>query len=286
MRTLCLLGLVVAAAFSAGCTAFRGKSPQLYLTPQRVERGLVVVLTGIEGHSRFNEQIVNGLAKGDVRYAIENVDWTSSRIWLANLESQDRNRRKAAQIAERLVRYKWAYPDRPVILVGQSGGGAMAVWIAESMQGEKVDGIILLAATLSPQYRLDRALANTTRGIVSFHSERDVLMLGLGTKIFRTMDGAHAQSAGRVGFNVPSKRPACYDKFFQVPWNSSMSGTGNHGLHLTSGGDTFVSKYIAPLVLSYQWNSSFVTSVSTGASGAKTQSAPAETDSDGRQRIR
>jgi pimeloyl-ACP methyl ester carboxylesterase len=289
MRQSLMAILLIAAFGLGGCAAGKifASGEQPYVTNQRMERGLVLVLTGIEGRSSFNEGIAEGLAKGGVPYAVEIDDWTFSCSVLLNLESQTHNRRTAAEIAQRIIRYKWAYPDRPVFLVGQSGGGAMAAWIAEAMESENLDGIILLAATLSPDYRLDLALSKSIRGIVNFYSPRDVLMLGLGTNMFRTMDGEFTSSAGRVSFTVPRLRPPIYDKLYQVCWNSKMaSGTGNAGSHLSSGDQEFVARYVAPLVQAGAWNQSLITRLTAGKPSPATRPKGEGEEDDSRQRVR
>ncbi len=253
MRRRCLI-LVLVLAGAGGCA-----QPQPYVTLERLDRGLVIVLTGIEGRSSINEDICHGLNDGGVNWAIELEDWTYRVPWayLANLRAEPRNRKKAEDIAHRIVRYQMAHPGRPVTLVGQSGGGAIAVWIAESMPpGRSVDGIILLAASLSPNYLLDMALLNSGRGIVSFHSAKDWVLLGAGTFITGTMDGRHSSSAGHVGFNVPlsESRPRLYQKLFQIAWHEEMERAGHTGGHLTSAARPFVARYVSPLVRRSDWD--------------------------------
>ncbi len=234
------------------CLATGCNSLQPYRTHKRLARGLVIVLPGIEGRGGLNEAICHGLNDGGVNWAIELYDWTSPLGLLYNLRAEDRNRRRASQLAWRITRYLWDYPGRPVILVGQSGGGAIAVWTAEKLlTGLKIDGIILLAASLSPEYLLDFALANTRRGIVSFCSSRDWMLLGVGTTVYGTMDGRHTSSAGRVGFKIPEDPPskAAYEKVYQIAWQREMSEVGNPGFHLTSGAARFVADYVAPFIL-------------------------------------
>ena len=252
MRNLLwILGLAVLPL--VGCA-----HQQPYVTSERLERGLVVVLPGIEGRSVFNENICRGLDDGGVNYAIELVDWTSGLGPLYNLRAEQRNREQARRIAEMVVRYRMGYPGRPVLLVGQSGGGAMAVWIAEALPpGQQVEGLILLAATLSPEYPLDDALAKSRLGILSSSSDRDWVFLVLGTAAAGTMDGEHSASAGNSGFVVPDKGPRAklyHDKLHQIHWTPQMADTGNWGMHLTSGTARFVSLYVAPFVLSDTWS--------------------------------
>jgi len=263
MRTgvLLLWSFLVLSACSGGCS-----SPiQPYLSESRLDRGYVLVLTGIEGRSRFNEAIADGLANGGCPYAIEIYDWTSSWMPLVDLNSVERNQSKAYELALRVTQYQMTYPNRPVYLVGQSGGGGMAVWTAERLHGRTVDGIVLIAASVSPPYRLDRALAASRRGIVNFYSERDMFLLGFGTAVFRTMDGSHSKSAGMVGFAVPSPVPPVYGKLFQVPFQSRMSASGHYGLHLTSGSEGFVREYVAPMLLTGPWSRKTIDTIVSNA---------------------
>jgi len=266
MKLMRILGIVsVFVVFLGGCAG----PAQPYVTEARLARGLVIVLPGIEGRSVFNEEICRGLNVGGVDGAIELYDWTSGLPlgFVVNLWSSQRNHQEAAKIAERIARYQFNHPGRPVILVGQSGGSAIATWTCESMRwGRKVDGVIMLAAALSPGYRLTTALDSTSRGIVNFYSSRDVLLLWAGTKVYGTMDGRHSTSAGNVGFSVPpgKLRPVEYDKLYQVPWRSEMAQTGHVGMHLTSGTASFVARYVAPLVQAKQWDQRIVDGIVRG----------------------
>ncbi|MFA6135340.1 MAG: hypothetical protein WC869_15115 [Phycisphaerae bacterium] len=254
------LACVLAAAMLTGCWKSSNEVVVSHMGQARLDKGLVVVLPGIEGRSQLNEAICEGLNDGGVTAAIDLEDWTSSvpMNLLYNQRNSLRNREQAEIIADRIMRYKMSYPNRPVILVGQSGGGAMAAWIVEALPpAESVDGVIMLAASLSPQYPLDTALAKSRRGIVNFHSSKDWFILGVGTTISGTMDGEHTSSAGRVGFESPTSGPRArlyYQKLRQVAWQESMAQTGYTGNHLTSGTRLFVSNYVAPLVLQKTWD--------------------------------
>jgi len=265
-----IAGLLV--SLLGGCAA-----PQPYVTEARLNRGLVIVLPGIEGRSVFNEEICRGLDAGGVDGAIELYDWTTGVPlgFIINLWSSDRNHDRAADLAERIARYQFNYPGRPVVLVGQSGGAAIATWTCEAMRwGRKVDGVVMLAASMSPGYRLTTAIDSTKRGMVNFYSSRDVLLLWAGTNVYRTMDGKHSTSAGKVGFSVPTGklRTKEYDRLFQVPYRSEMASTGNIGMHLTSGGARFVARYVAPIVQSRQWTRRVIDNI---IAGPKKPAAPA-----------
>jgi len=251
---------VLLSAALAGC----GNS-QPYISAVRLERGLVIVLPGIEGRGPLNEAICRGLGEGGVNLAIELRDWTAPLAGpLYNLRAQDRNRRKALEIANRIRDYQSMYPDRPVVLVGHSGGGAMAIWIAENLpHGHTIDGIITISPAISPIYFLQRSLTKCTRGLVNFYSPGDWIMLGVGTTVYGTMDGEHSSSAGRVGFKVPSAggAPRCYEKLFQIAHSERMSESGYFGGHFSSAAAEFVAVYVAPFVRSGAWNDRLVARV-------------------------
>ncbi len=252
--------MVLALVGFAGCAP-----AQPFVTHERSDRGLVLVLTGIEGVSRINKGICWGLADAGIDWAIELVDWTVPGAYLNNLRHQERNRRKAEDIASRIVRYQMSYPNRPVFLIGQSGGGGMAVWIAEAMPpGGRVDGLVLLSAALSPGYLLDVSIRNSRRGIVSFFSGKDWVFLGAGTTAWGTMDGKHTASAGMVGFDVPTRSgrpPGTYQKLFQVAWHKQMARTGHAGGHATSGERHFIARYVAPLLKAEKWDKAAIKSI-------------------------
>ncbi|NBB96097.1 MAG: hypothetical protein GVY16_10225 [Planctomycetes bacterium] len=244
------LGILLLAVVAAGC----GR-PGTYMGLDRLERGLVIVLPGIEGRGPLNAAITEGLNEGGVNWGIEVWDWTSPLGELYNLRATDRNKRKAVDLAYRINRYRTTYPDRPIVLVGQSGGAAIAVWAAEALHREqRVDGAILINATLSPTYNLTPALGNTQRGIVSFHSQRDWVLLGVGTKTFGTMDGKHTAAAGKESFVIPPSMPDAYTRLYQIGWTKDMASTGHGGGHFSSAAEGFVARYVAPLVLADHWS--------------------------------
>ena len=230
-------------------------------------KGLVIVLPGIEGRSMFNAAIRQGLSDGGVDWGIEVHDWTTGvPLVLYHLFAKRRNKKMALDVVRRIGEYRLTHPDRPVVLVGQSGGAAIATWVAEAMPADqKLTGVILIAPALSPNYLLEQALCGTERGIVSFHSRKDWVFLGVGTVMYGTMDRKHVSSAGRVGFEIPDEiwRPPEYEKLFQIAWRENMSKAGNAGGHLTSSSARFVSTFVAPLVLAKTWDRKLVTDVRT-----------------------
>ena len=253
-KFLCIIATLFIPGLIAGCGADRA-----FVTEERLDRGLVLVLSGIEGRSFSNWWICRGLSEGGVDYAIERKPWTMLGLLtpLHNLRSEQRNRRKAAEIAAYIVEYQDDRPDRPVFLVAQSGGTAIAAWIVEALPPDRqIEGIVMLASALSPVYPLEKALGRCRRGIVSFYSRWDFVTCGLGTTVFGTSDGRHRPSAACLGFDTPdaATRDGPYRKLFQVPWQPWMARKWNLGGHLTSAARPFIAACVAPLLLAETWN--------------------------------
>jgi len=240
------------------------------MNPVSIQQGLVIVLPGIEGRSSLNENICAGLKLGGVPWAVELNDWTNRYLSpLYNLRAEERNHRKAAEIAAHIEQYQAEHPGCPVVLVGHSGGGAIAIWAAEILRSnEKIKGIILINVALSREYDLCKALEHTEQGIVNFSSDKDTILLGAGTTIFATMDGRHESSAGMTGFLAPPTLPKIYDdKLFEIEWSESMGVYSSHsGGHFSSSNEDFVSRYIAPIVLAPKWSRQLMFEVKRGES--------------------
>ena len=248
LRTWIVIGLSLTTL--GGC-AGRSSSPHL-TTPERLSRGLVLILPGIEGESSFNRDIRDGLANGGVDCGIEICHWGTPELPLAgpliNQMNFLGNRNEGKRIARRIAEYQDRYPHAPVYLVGHSGGGGIAVFAAESLPpGHKVDGLILLAPSISSGYNLDKALANTRYGIVNFYSPADVGFLVLGTTLAGNVDGARGPAAGAFGFDRPLlvALPESYQRLVQV--NATDAGVIADA-HTAATGQKFVSTRVAPYI--------------------------------------
>lgn len=264
-----LLVACVLATAAAGC------DEKVVIHPEGADQGLVIVLPGIDGRSGYSLAACRALCEDvDCPFAVELTDWTSPLGAIHSQTAQGRNREVASGIADRIVEYRQGHPTRCVYLIGHSGGTAVAVWAVEALpEGEHVDGIILLASSLSPGYDLSAALIKSRGGIVNFYSPRDGI-LGAGTTILGTMDGRHGESAGKAGFE-PHFGPG-YEKLRQVPWAPPMAKAGNGGDHFGCMKTGFVAEYIRPLIRRGGWDATLVASADDEA-----KSKPAPDSDDG-----
>jgi pimeloyl-ACP methyl ester carboxylesterase len=230
-----------------------------YLTEDRLNNGLVIILPGIEGESGFNQDIRRGLLSARIQRAIPIHSWgrpVPIAGVLLNQMDVIGNRLAAANVAKRIVQYQDAHPGRPVHLIGHSGGGGIAVFAAEALPPDrKVNGLILLHASISSAYDLTKALSRTRNGIVNFYCRDDVGLLVIGTILAGNVDGTHGPAAGAIGFDKPGsgdsgEKRAAYGKLFEVEISSATAGGGAHSAGTSSG---FVLRHVSPWVTSFTW---------------------------------
>ena len=241
---------------TACCLAGSGCSVADLSTPDRLRRGLVLVLPGVEGRSRYNVNIARGLDEGGVKMSIEIFDWTTEIPGgvLVNLTDIDRNRRMAEVLGSCILQYHFHHPNRPIHLVAHSGGAGVAIMALEALPRDtQVETAILLAGAVSPAYDLRTALERVRYGLYNYYSEYDKALLDVGTGIFGTMDRVHGRAAGSVGFRMPDgagdeRSTALYRKLYNVSWQPEMREHGNWGGHVDWANRRWVRDYLAPLI--------------------------------------
>lgn len=234
-----VVALALVLALGSGC------DPLVQLNVDKADNGLVVVLPGIDGPSLGTASVMASVAT-HTEMAVGQYNWTIPFAMLINQRAIGRNHAMARHLAERIVDYKAEHPGAPVYLIGHSGGTAIAVWTAEALPaGVEIEGMFLLASSLSPGYNLSRAIAKTRGQIVNVYSSHDNALLGNGTSIIGTMDGRHSPSAGKLGFS--GRGGFGYNgKLVQIGWTPAMRKAGYFGDHFSVCSSAFVADYLAP----------------------------------------
>lgn len=220
-------GMAPLAGIVAGCLR---REPN---RPEQLEKGCVFLLPGIEGTAWQLRGTVLGLREGGVDRGLEIIAWGSHPFGqLYNLCAIRANRVRAGRIAARIADYQSAHPGAPVTLVGYSGGGGLAVLTAEALpDGVKLDRLILISAAVSPDYDLSGVLARAD-GVLNYYSPRDWLILGLGTRVFGTIDRRRTPSAGRIGFRDASGGLLETPGLTQIAWRPEWQDLGHVGGHV------------------------------------------------------
>ncbi|MCY2924254.1 MAG: hypothetical protein NT031_02250, partial [Planctomycetota bacterium] len=226
MRVSILVILVgLAACLAAGCGGNAS-----FATPDRMDSGLVIILPGIEGESAFNRDIRRGLEATALRRAIPIRSWGPQVPLFGMIVNQTNflgNRVIGASIAKEIVAYQSQYPGRPVHVIGHSGGGGIAVFVAEALPDDHpIDGLVLLSASISSGHDLTKALSHCKNGIVNYYAPGDPL-LSAGTALMGNVDGVHGAGAGLNGFDTPGEKGSpekklAYTKLYQVRIRPAM----------------------------------------------------------------
>jgi len=228
------------------------------VSDEHLDQGLVIILPGVEGRGFLSFSILTGLSEAGVPYGLEVFDWTTGwkPLVLYHLRAWRRNQRVAQQVAERIVGYQRDYPNRPVWIVGHSGGGGMALLTAAALPEDvRVTGIVLLAPAVSPQFDVASVLGKVEKGIWNYYSWFDWFFVGLGTSIFGCFDGRHGPAAGMVGFQQLTETVECSvvsaskAVFEQTRHTWRMLLQFHAGGHFGCAHRVFVAESIAPLML-------------------------------------
>ncbi|MDP6635475.1 MAG: alpha/beta fold hydrolase [Phycisphaerae bacterium] len=250
---ICLTGLV--AAVLCGC-----ENNSAFMTPERLDAGLVVILPGIEGESGANQNVRDGLDSAGVGHSLQIWHWGRPVPGVGMILNQIDflgNYIAGERIAKRIMEYQDKYPDRPVHIIGHSGGGGIAVFAAAAMpEGREVTGLVLLSASISSNHDITRALQHCSSGIVNFYNKNDLALLGLATTVLGNVGGAHGPSAGLMGFSTPKEsasddKKLAYQKLYQVPLTDSMLEGAT--AHFATTQPYFVTTYVAPWVDNSSW---------------------------------
>ncbi len=228
-----------------------------FTTPQRVDRGIVVILPGIEGESAANRDIRKGLYDAGIPYALVIYRWGALLPgpggMFINQTNVPRNRQMGQELAEQIAQYQRNHPRRPVFLIGHSAGGGIAVFTLEELaniQGaEPIEGAFLLSASISANYPLDSALRMVRRGIVNTYNPDDRL-LKEGTGTFGNVDGGRGDSAGRTGFS--RSYPNVYEREITNERVREEFGKAS-APHFVATKAELIEKYVPAWLLSETW---------------------------------
>jgi pimeloyl-ACP methyl ester carboxylesterase len=241
--------LVLAALLAAGCAAHPSVPLPSGIAPFGHNATLIYV-PGIGGHGNRDRAWLKGLRAGGYEGRSEVWDWTGKMGEIEALWARARQRAEARRIAQRIIKLRSESRGEPILLVGHSAGTGLVIMALEDLPADvEVDAVALLAPALSRSYDLTRALRHVRARADVYYSERDTLVLALGTFLFGTVDGVHGEAAGHGGFVKPGgASDAAYGKLVVHPYSDDRRRYGDDGGHEGILSSALAAAVVAPLL--------------------------------------
>jgi pimeloyl-ACP methyl ester carboxylesterase len=234
-------------ALAAGCCSPRPAPPATTPSSTAIRRehagGRVLILPGVS-NERF--QLAGLAAQIREAYPLLQVEirpWGPAFLSLSNLAAFERNRQTAQALANELADYRRAHPRSVLVVIGYSGGGGIAVLLAEALPDDvTIDRLILVAPAISRNYPIeDVVLPHVAEFMVNFASAKD-FAVGWGTAHFGTIDRKWENSAGSVGF------AAEHPRLVEWHWSKETIADGHYGNHLSYLGRRWQRTCLLPVL--------------------------------------
>ena len=116
---------------------------------------------------------------------------------------------------------------------------AQATW---KVHRKGLDRLILVAPAISASYDIERlAAAHVNDFVINFASERD-MQVGLGTRLFGTIDRKYEYAAGYHGFD------ARFEDLVQWRWSAIDRSFGHRGNHVAYLGRRWQLGFLLPAI--------------------------------------
>ena len=244
---ICLAMLIVAGCQHGERSPREGKRVAPLSPPPKP---YLLHLPGIGGERSIDQTLTEGLVQGGVEADVEIYDWTATDVGLSALYARQRHQREADVVATKITQRFRADPRTRIYLSGHSGGTGIALWALERLPPDvKVESLLMLASAMSPSYDLSPALRHVRGRAYALYSLYDPV-LGVGTRMFGTIDGVKTDAAGRVGFTKPPNAadPRQYEKLVSIGFDPAWIRLSNIGDHIGPMMRPFAREVLAPLL--------------------------------------
>lgn len=224
--------------FAASSTA---ETPQPF--PPDPIAGRMIVLPGIHNTLFHLNGFLDMARAGLPNFQIDRRKWGLTFLGIYNLRAHDENLAFARGLAADIARWRRSHPDRLLYLMGYSGGGGVAsLVLGELPDGAYIDRLILVAPAISPDYPIERYATQRVREfVVNFASEKD-MQVGLGTRLFGTIDRKYQHAAGYDGF------ASGFAKLAQWQWRAADRRIGHFGNHVAYLGRRWQYDFLLPAI--------------------------------------
>jgi pimeloyl-ACP methyl ester carboxylesterase len=235
VRALALLSLVW-IAFAARSSA---QTPQPF--PPAPAPGRMIVLPGIHNTLFHLDGFIDMARVSLPNFHIDRRKWGLTFLGIINLRAEEKNVAFARTLAADITRWRRDNPDALLYLMGYSGGGGVAALVLAELPADVyVDRLILIAPAISSEFPIESyAAEHVSDFVINFASRKD-MQVGLGTKLFGTIDRKYEYAAGYQGF------AANFDRLAQWHWNKADRQIGHRGNHVAYLGRRWQRDFLLP----------------------------------------
>ncbi len=249
-RLLAVLTLVV------GCCSAYPADPVLQPRIVRANldvRPLVYVVDGAGDYRGCSTALTKAMFAEGNPVELSTVAWSHGyRKLLLDQVDVVHARRQGIKLADTIREQKARESGRRIVVVAHSAGAAVALAAAEQLSADTIDRLVLLAPSVSKSYDLRPAVAACREGIDVYCSTRDRWALGIAMRLVGTTDDRHSRkAAGRLGFEVPCAVELS-EQVRQHFWSPENKADGHDGGHYGAYSETYVRRYILPLLVGTQ----------------------------------
>lgn len=214
-------------------------------------RGVIYVADGAGGYLATSKAFRQAVTEQGMPLHVETVEWSHGyrRVIIDQID-YSRIRLAGHCLAGAVCARRRNCPTGEIYLAGHSAGSAVVLAAAAELPPDTVDGIVLLAPSVSADYDLRPALRASRNGVDVFYSHRDRFQLGVAVSILGTADRRWTAASGRVGFRPVICTPddaILHTLLRQHPWNPCVAWTGNRGGHYDVHHEDYLRAYVLPL---------------------------------------
>lgn len=237
VRALAVLSLVWFSAAARSSV----QTPQPF--PAAPVAGRMIVLPGIHNTLFHLDGFIDMVRVSLPNFHIDRRKWGLMFLGIRNLRAADENMAFARDLAADITRWRRENPDELLYLMGYSGGGGIAsLVLAELPADVYVDRVILIAPAISAEYPIAHyATSHVREFVINFASRKD-MQVGIGTRLFGTIDRKYEYAAGYDGFT------ARFDKLAQWQWSEADRVIGHYGNHVAYLGRRWQRDFLMPAI--------------------------------------
>ncbi len=211
--------------------------------PPDTSTGRLIVLPGIHNTLIHLDGFMEMARASLPGFDIERRKWGITFLGIRNLRATDHNVSFARNLAAEIAQWRRENPDELLYLMGYSGGGGVAsLVLAELPSDVRIDRAILIAPAISVDFPIvEHAAEHVTEFVINFASRKDI-QVGLGTRLFGTIDRKYEYAAGFGGFDTES------DRLLQWRWTEADQQIGHYGNHVAYLGRRWQRDFLLPVL--------------------------------------